>query len=211
MNIKNKIDEITATLKWQVLHVQGTRDLEITSDPWEQTHTIHVPQEGADWRDIEYLHELAHATLAEKHHLLSTGWFSRSAKKSDYEQLTNPIRVASDWFADDLLVQWCPDGEKAEIREHAGYAVAYQEHDIDMLFGGGLAIAQAVQYLGNKIHTIPRRYRKIVDVLLAVDPSRPSVAAKCNLINALAALTCPLRVALTNEEEKDVWKIRREK
>lgn len=211
MNIQIKIAEVTAALRWPIKHVQGGRDLEISTDPWAHTHTIRMPTQGADWREIEYLHELAHATLAERHHLLATAWFARAAVREDYEPLTNAIRVASDWFADDLLMQWCPDEESAEIREHADYACSYMEHDIIMQYGGGLALAQAVHYLGDKIHTVPRRYRPIADALLAIDPGTPSVAAKCNLINALAAITTNKRVALTNEEGHDVWRIRKEK
>lgn len=211
MDIKSKITEITAALQWPVLHVPGARDLEITTNPWERTHTIHMPKQGADWRDIEYLHELAHATLAEKHHLLATAWFARSAWREDYETLTNAIRVASDWFADHLLMQWCPAAEIAEIREHAEYARKYTEYDIVMLHGGGLALAQAVKYCGDKRHDIPRRYRPVTDALLVVDPSRPDVIAKRDLINALAAITCTQRIALTREDGLDVWKIKKEK
>lgn len=58
------IAEIAGRLTWRVINEAGERDLEITSDPWSKTHTIKIPRAGADWRDIEYLHELAHATLA---------------------------------------------------------------------------------------------------------------------------------------------------
>lgn len=211
MDIKTKIKEITAALQWPVTHVQGARDLEITSDPWARTHTIHIPQAGADWRDIEYLHELAHATLAEKHHLLSTAYFAAGWKQQDLDALTNPIRVASDWFADHLLMKWCPAEEAAEIREHADYARGYAERDIIMIWGGALALAQAVKYLGDKPHDIPRRYRRIADILLSVDPAYPGVAAKRDLINRLAALTCNQRVALTMDDGMDVWIIKKEK
>ncbi|MEI7638152.1 MAG: hypothetical protein WCJ37_12665 [Syntrophus sp. (in: bacteria)] len=207
--MKAKIAEIFDLLTWRVEHESGKRDLEIGSDPWTRTHTIKIPTEGADWRDIEYLHELAHATLAERHHLLSTGWFARSVDQASCSPLTNPIRIASDWFADYLLMQWCPDEEAAEIREHAGYAMNYQGHDMDMIFGGGLFLSQAVHYLGNKLHTVPRRYRPVADILISVDPGKPSVQSKCNLINQLATLTCRQRVHLTQEDDMDVWLVKK--
>lgn len=209
MDIKAKITEITSLLTWRVEHESGKRDLEIESDPWTRTHFIKIPTAGADWRDIEYLHELAHATLAERHHLLSTGWFARSVDQAAYALLANPIRIASYWFADYLLMQWCPDEEAAEIREHAGYAMNYQGHDMDMIYGGGLFLAQAIHYLSDKIHTIPRRYRPVTDILLAIDPGNPSVQAKRNLINQLAALTCRQKVQLTHEEGMDVWQVKK--
>lgn len=205
--ISDKITEITNGLTWQIVHVKGDRDLEITSNPWEKTHTISIPAQGADWREIEYLHELAHAVLAEKHHLLATAWFGRSVAKSAYFPLVNPIRVASDWFADDLLMRWCPVEETAEIREHADYALAYHDHDPVMIYGGGLSLAQCVKYLGDKAYGIPRRYRMVTNALLAVDPSKPTAKAKEYLINLLAAITCGKRVRLTHEENKDVWQV----
>lgn len=201
------IKEIAARLTWEIKHEPGERDLEIVSEPWEKTHTIRFPSSGSDWRDIEYLHELAHATLAEKHYLLSTAFFKTGTPPEKYLPLTNPVRVASDWYADDLLMQWAPKAEAAEIREHADYALAATGHGSDMLYGGGLCIAQAVHYLRQKIHTVPRQYRGIVNILLSFDPGKPSVPAKEKLINHLAALTIQSRVRLSTDDGMDVWEI----
>jgi len=78
-----------------------------------------------------------------------------------------------------------------------------------MIFGGELSLAQAVHYLGDKIHTVPRRYRPVVDILLAADPGKPTVQAKRNLINQLAAITCRHRIHLTQEDGMDVWLIKK--
>lgn len=201
------IAEIAVRLTWEVKHELGERDLEIVSDPWSKTHTIKIPAAGADWREIEYLHELAHATLAEKHHLFSTAYFKIGTPPKKYLPLKNPVRVASDWYADDLLMKWAPEAEAAEIREHADYAMAATSHDPDIIYGGGLCIAQAVHYLRQKIHTVPRRYRGIVDILLSFDPGKPSVSAKEKLINHLAALTTNSRVRFTKDDGMDVWEI----
>lgn len=209
MKIKAKIAEITAALTWQIQHERGDGNMEITSNPWEKSHTIKIPRGGTDWRDIEYLHELAHAVLAEKHHLLSTAYFTRGIDNKIVQSLANPCRVASDWYADDLLMRWFPDETRAEIKEHAGYAIKYTEHDKDIFYGGGLFLAQEIYYCGGKIHTIPRRYRPVVDILLACDPSRPGVTAKRDLINNLATLTIKYRVDLVSEEGIEVWKIKK--
>lgn len=212
MTIKSKITEITARLIWRVEHERGDRDLEITSDPWSRTHYIKIPIAGPDWRDIEYLHELAHATLAEKHHLLSTAYFIRGTPPEDYEPLRNPVRIASDWYADHLLMQWAPEEEESEIREHADYGyrfAAEAETDIKTRYILGICIAQAVKYLGDNLNGVPHIYRPIIDILLAVDPGKPDVKAKRTLINQLAALTCPQRVHLTREDGFDVWRIKK--
>lgn len=208
MEIKTKIEEVRSRLTWRIEEKFGGSDLEITSDPWSRTHTIRIPTSGSEWRDIEYLHELAHATLAERHHLLSTAFFAPGFTPADISALTNPIRTASDWLADDLLMQWCPDEEADEIREHAGYVLRSIDRSLEIVYGGGLFLSQAVRYnLDMRPHDIPRRFRPVANVLLACDPSKPSVDAKQKLINELAALTCRLRVSLSRDDGMDVWRI----
>lgn len=209
MNIKEKIEQVSSRLAWRVEHKPGAGDIEITSDPWQRTHTIKIPTSGSEWRDIEYLHELAHARLAEHHHLLSTSYFVRGVSQEEITPLVNPIRVASDWFADALLMLWCPDEETAEIREHTGYALRYDGDDPDMIYGGGLMLAQACQWLALPIEEVPDRYKPAAEVLLAVDPNIPTVKKKRNLINALAALTCNLRVHIAREDGMDLWRIKK--
>ena len=211
MNIKIKIAEVLAGLAWTVQHEQGARDLEITSDPWSKTHFIKIPTAGPEWRDIEYLHELAHATLAERHHLLATAYYIRATPAAYCAPLVDPFRTASDWYADDLLMQWAPDQEREEILEHAGYALNNISRDRTMIYGGGLFLAQAVRYCKQSLNDVPRRYRPVAKVLLSFDPSRPTVSDKQNLINRLATLTCPYRVHPAKEDGMDVWQIRKEK
>ena len=209
MKIENIISATKNRLTWTIEHdLAGGRNLEITSDPWARIHTIHMPTQGTDFREIEYLHEMAHAVLAEKHHLLSTAWFMRGTPEAAYRKMTEPIRSASDWFADDLLMQWAPDEERAEIREHIGYAAKVVRLDNEIMYSGALFYAQGVKYCGNKRQDIPRRYRKPADILLAVDPGKPSVETKRGLVNNLAALTCNLRLILAVDDALEVWKIK---
>jgi len=198
------IDRVKQQLRWAVVQKITENDCEITSDPWMRTHTILVPMSP---RPIEHLHELAHATLAERHHLLGTSYFATGTPPGSITLLTWPCRAASDWFADDLLMQWCPDAERAEIREHIGYMAVLGDVSTEAISGGGLMFAQGVKYLGQNVRRIPAGYRPAAKTLLAVDPRKPSIAAKRDLINNLAALTCPLRLELGHEDGVDVWRL----
>lgn len=212
MKIENIILDIKNRLTWTIEHDSaGGRNLEITSDPWNRTHTIHMPTKGTDFREIEYLHELSHAVLAERHHLLSTAFFLRGTTSEMFRPLVVPIRVAGDWFADDLLMQWCPKEERAEIEEHAGYMRQMETPDAELMYGGGLFFAQWVKYCDGKKHDIPKRYRKAAEILLDCDPGRPSVEMKRRLVNSLAALVCDLRLVLAVDDEMDVWRIKRDR
>ncbi|OGP52441.1 MAG: hypothetical protein A3K30_05475 [Deltaproteobacteria bacterium RBG_13_51_10] len=185
------------------------------SDPWTRTHTIKLPRRN--YREIEYLHELAHAVLAEQHHLLSTAFFERGTSMEAMTPLVGPLRAASDWFADDLLMQWCPEEERAEIKEHAEYVLqitndlAAGKIEIFYLYGGGLILAQAVKYCDKAIAEIPEMFMPIVEILLSIPPEAPTVAAKRDAVNRLAALTCQQQIELTTEQDGiQVWEIRKE-
>lgn len=219
MNVK----QVEARLTWHVQKVSvPDGDMEITSDPWARTHTIRIPRRG--YREIEYLHELAHAVLAEKHHLLSTAYFEKGTPEKSIRNLVNPIRCASDWFADYLLIQWDRDAEIAEIREHAGYAMMLGNgacYDPFMVISGGLMIAQAIQYDDYENfqkdeapeayrQVIPGPYCQVIDALLSVPPEQATVSNKERLINKLAALFCKERVRLTDKDDDngiEVWQI----
>lgn len=208
MDICHLIEEKTAALTWPVKHELGASDLEITSNPWIRSHTIKMPTSGPDWRPIEYLHELAHATLAERHHLLSTAFFARGYAQADIERLVNPIRCASDWLADYLLMQWCPEEEKGEVREHAEFVLeAPASPDVEFLYMGGLILAQAEVYLGEPRSKVPRSYKKVITVLADDFPPVFAVRAKERLINRLASLTSDLRVSFCQDGGMDVWQI----
>ena len=202
------IKQVEAKLRWAVIKKYTPNECEISSDPWAKTHTILLPTQ--EYRDIEYLHELAHAVLAEKHHLLSTAIFAQGIPAASYDTLMNPIRAASDWFADYLLMQWCPAEEMAEIKEHIGYmqTIAEQEKGAEAMYVGGLMFAQGVRYLGNNFRRIPAVYRPVAKILLSVDSGKPSVAAKRDLVNGLASLSCRERLILTQGDGKELWKIK---
>lgn len=117
MRLQKIINQIESSLTWKIRKTYITMgNEEILSDPWDRIHHITIPMHKH--RDIEYLHELAHAVLAERHHLLATAIFAKGTPEKYYDMLVNPIRTASDWFADSLLMQWVPDLEQAEIIEH---------------------------------------------------------------------------------------------
>ncbi len=208
--IKSLIRRARRFLTWRVtdqLHASG--NMEIVSDPWERTHTIYTPADPSPdnpLRDIEYLHELAHATLCERvHHVFSTHYFEPGTPEDTLRLLTPVCRVASDWFADAWLMSVCPSEERSEIMEHFGIirALLEQEQALnpEMLYGAALIIAQAVKYCGLKA----RAYQsggvlvQAIGALLSVDPAKPSVQNLETLINKLSACLYPIRVKFSVE------------
>ncbi len=206
MRLQKIINQIESSLTWKIRKTYITMgNEEILSDPWDRIHHITIPMHKH--RDIEYLHELAHAVLAERHHLLATAIFAKGTPEKYYDMLVNPIRTASDWFADSLLMQWVPDLEQAEIIEHFRYCVQINKNSPDILYMGGLLLAQAVYYCGRSIDEAPQ-YAVVARILLRTDPGNPSVEAKRDLVNALAEFTCQQRIKLGQDDGFEVWIVR---
>jgi len=65
-NLAKIQNRIMASLKWEVeLRLWDETSLQITSVAAHRRHVISIPKRGDGVREIEYLHELAHAKLAE--------------------------------------------------------------------------------------------------------------------------------------------------
>lgn len=206
MEISERITWVEGQLTWPIKRQTASNIYQIISDPRKKVHTIYVP--AINPREIEYLHELAHAVLAEKHHLLSTSYFKRGTSEEEMGKLAWILRAASDWYADYLLMKWVPEEEEKEIREHVAYVLSVPDMNNLVLYGGGLILAQAVFFLDERRDRFPSFFEKVIDIFINTPPGSPSVITKMNLVNELAALTTSLRVELVDEDGLDVWRIR---
>ena len=212
------ISRVRSSLRWPVSFVQGTeRNLAIVTNPWERTHTIEVPDDLVDWRPIELLHELAHAYLAETvHPLLSTAYFTPGTPDVYVTPFWWPHRVTTDWYADALLMKWCPDEAREEILEHLRYALdlatklptPHAPDDVFYRFTGGLFYAQALKWhLWPSQKPPPGLYCEVAETLLKVDPFKPRLNTVRTLINQLAGLVTDKRVRLVNEDGIELWDV----
>ncbi len=209
--IKKIIKRTRHALRWRVLDAVHDRgEMEIVSDPWERTHIIYSPAHpapGNPLRDIEYLHELAHAMLCETvHTCMSTHYFEQGTPEHMLHTLSPIVRAASDWYADGWLMSICPDDERSEIEEHYalvcraltahGFAAIHDE----WRWGAALIIAQAVKWCGRR--NIGRgALAETVNVLLAIDPMRPSRQGMERLINdLLSCSSMSMRIAIDDAD-----------
>jgi hypothetical protein len=216
--LKNLINRTRSALRWRIIerpHEHNT--IEIITDREERTHTILIPATPTPdnpLRDIEYLHELAHATLCETvHPVFSTHYFAVGTDENDIRLLTPIIRAASDWFADQWLMENCPDLERAEIAEHYDLSVAAIQRttgpvDAELLYGTALMLAQGIKYLGKPNQT-GGQLRETIAAFLSINPAKPTPAKFETLINRLASPCYPLRVRQANDGDLDVWQVYR--
>lgn len=208
--LKALIKKTQAALRWPVVVVTRGDTLEIHSDHLQRKHTITLPADygnAGDIRDIEYLHELAHATLCETiHPLFSTSCFQGCSQQT-LDTIAPAFRACSDWFADAWLMKVAPELETAEIEEHCNLVLKTLEKGSkgtpEFLFGAALMIAQGIYYCGYKLN-LGGSLKQAVDAFLSVPPEKPTLQKYEKLVNLLLAII-GLRATLTTD--KTAWEI----
>lgn len=215
MNVDRVIHHLKRRLTWTIREETGTNpNFEIVSSHHHREHVIIWPRPNSSAgppRPIEYAHELAHAYLAERvHHLLAGSAFTRGTDESLLPGLAVVFRTTTDWFADGVLMELCPEAEKKEIEEHAELAlktIRQNPHgDAQFLFMAALMIAQARRWLGVHLEC-GGQLAEAVQALLDTPPLSPTVEAAQALTNRLLAIVSPYRVRLLQDGPEEVWEL----
>jgi len=210
-NLTKIYNRVLASLKWPVeKRLWDETSLQITCVTARRRHVMSIPRRGDAVREIEFLHELAHARLAEDvHPLLATGVFVPRPPDHVLRELVWPTQSAADWFADALLWEWAPHACAMEIREHLGYVLATTVAKLSngqLFYAGGLICAQA-RYWKIMPFEAPQLLQPVIDVLLRFQPEKPTLAKMQALLNALAELTTPYRVRAVENNGETVWAV----
>ena len=210
--LKALIKKTQAALRWPVVVVTSGDTLMITSTARPPQHIVTMPADlksAGQVRDIEYLHELAHATLCETVHPI----FSTNTIEADAEtiSLVSPaFRACSDWFADAWLMKVAPNGELSEIDEHLELVMRYLQGDqaggYETLCGAALIIAQAVKYRGDSFR-LGGQLQAAVNAFISTPCERPSVEKYVQLVNGLLA---QIKMSATLSEDQETWRIQTE-
>ncbi len=213
--LKNIIKKVSGNLNWLVVDEFTDRNVvEIISCQQTKTHIIYQPKNPKldnPLRDIEYLHELGHATLCETiHPVFSTHYFAIGTSDDAISMLTPVIRCACDWFVDEWLMGICPELEQAEIDEHYSVIIRimnkleFNTLVPDEFYSFALILAQGVKYL-RKPNNFSNYYKETVNTFLSVKSNKPTVIEFENLINGLSSIFYPIRVRHIFDGEYDVW------
>jgi len=210
--IRKAIKKLRSSLKWRVLEkCSSDSTLHILSDHLRKEHVIYIPSgnQADPLRPTEYLHELCHAKLAETVHLqFSAQNFKRGTPDEQIRQMAIACRVASDWFADELLYSLVPEDFKAEVAEHFDLITKVLSQSPPgepfLVFSAGLIIAQAIRYLDQKVEARGDLGR-VVDALLGTDPAKPSIQTLEDLLNRLLKTYSGYQVRLVDDGGVEVW------
>lgn len=205
-------------LKWKVEYQHSGRDCEITSIPKEKRHIICLPTGGDELREIEVIHEYAHAYLCETiHPQFSTNRFKQGTSKGLLQELAPVFRAASDWFADALLMRDFAERERNEITEHVNMMLAAYSSTIkaempfEILIGFSLMTAQAKHYsVKGEIPRLSGNGFLMEKAFLSILPEKPTIKKFKKLLNRLLAVFTTRRVRLVQDNNQQVWEIYQE-
>jgi len=210
--IKKLIKKVRHRLDWPVTEVYGhnIKELNIHSYPHEKRHVINIPDH--DVRDIEFLHELGHATLCETVHPMFSGSLFEFNDPDLLQLFTPAIQAANDWFIDDWLHKLAPKETEKEIVEHYNMVRRRLKQDKNadqtILCMAAFLIAQASRYCGitAKVEGI---LAEAVRVISSVDPAPPTLDKLCLVFNGLAALYTAYQVEpVVAEDGLTVWRLK---
>jgi hypothetical protein len=211
---KNLINEIKEKLTWSYLERDSNMPvIRVTSDVEKQTHYIHMPDELHNKSgDLDFLHELGHATLCESVHPIfaTNGQFPGWANKKQFLPLLPALSAACDWFVCHWQNELMPKEMQAQINESMPIVEEILSKEdlppIEIILDSALIIAEAILYYKEPIDC-DGPLKNIVEAFLSIPPDKPSEEAGVLLINKLLATYTDLRARLVPEGDISVWEI----
>ncbi|HEY5513000.1 MAG TPA: hypothetical protein VIK40_05075 [Geomonas sp.] len=211
---KDLIKRVLSDLDWPILECATEMPMiRLISDHKNKSHIIYLPtKENNKSRDLDYLHELGHATLCEKvHYIFATNsQFPTLASKKQFLPLLPALSAASDWFVCHWQQEVLPakmhkviKGSMPVVAEILGQPTL---PPIEIILDASLLIAQAVYYLDEPIDC-GGVLNDIVGAFLSVPPEHPSAENLLLLVNKTMAAYTTQRARLVPEDDYLVWDV----
>ena len=216
-SLKNLIKEVRGNLEWPVLEQPHDLPvLRIVSYPRTKSHVVLVPGKGIEKRstDLDYLHELGHATLCEKAHPVfsASSHFASQESERHFLVLVPALNVALDWFIAHWQMELSPEITRKQMQkglELSEEVLAMEQlPPLEIILDAAGVIAQSIHFLGEPIEC-DGVLQTAVDAFLALPPDQPSAENCVLLVNLLMATYTDYRARLLHEGELFTWEIYR--
>ena len=213
-NMKTVIDEVRNALEWPVNEQPNESPVfHVVSYPNTKTHTILIPEKLHEMSsDLDYLHELGHATFCEKIHPLFSlsSQFAPQENRRHYLQVIPALNVACDWFIDHWQMELSPEEMQLELREslpEAEETLADPElPPLEMILDSAMIIAQGIHYLKEPI-VCEGVLKVAVDAFLSVPPEKPTAENCVILVNRLMATYTDRQARFVQDGECCFWEL----
>lgn len=206
--------ELTGRFAWPIEEEYMREAFEVVSDPARKKHVVFWPRESSGLTPPfgRYLHELAHALLAERSH----PQFSRPCFVSGTDAATRNTYLplfdaALDWFVQGVLMDVAPaqqgDDIDARFRQTAGIlrqggALPSLEFVVD----SGLALASFRHWRGMETDT-PGKLGQVVEAFARTDPAKASLFSLHGLVRTLMGVFGMHTASLVHDRGFERWRM----
>jgi len=213
-SLQSSINKVRNDLSWPFIEQPNEVPvIRITSDPQSRTHVILIPDKlKRQSSDLDYLHELGHATLCEQIHpvFAANAQFATQENKRQFLVMLPALNAACDWFIYDWQLQIAPQAARDQILENMPLAEEILGEStlppLEIILDAALLIAQGIHYLQEPIEC-GGVLKVAVDAFLSVTPEKPSAENCALLVNRLMATYTDQRARLVNDGAYSVWEV----
>ncbi len=213
-SLKSLLKKVRRDLDWPVLERDHDASLiQIISYAHNKSHVILMPDKLLNRSsDLDYLHELGHATYCEKiHPLFATNiQFAPEENKRQFQQLIPALNAACDWFVGHWQMEIAPENMRKQLKEILPVAEnvlgSSELPPLDVILDASMIIAQAIRYLDEPIDC-GGVLKVAVDAFLSVPPDKPSIDRCVLLINRLLSTYTVQRVRFVDTGESNSWEV----
>jgi len=215
-NLKSLIKKVRNQLDWPLLEQSHESPvIRIVSYPRSKSHVILKPDKLHNRSsDLDYLHELGHATFCEKIHPVfsATSQFAPQDNRRDYLVVIPALNTACDWFIGHWQLEVAPQAARKQLQESLPLAEEVLGEPrippVEIVLDASLLIAQAIHYLDEPIDC-GGVLKVAVDAFLSVPPEKPTAENCVLLVNRLMATYTDQRARLLHDGEFHVWEVYR--
>jgi len=213
-SLQSSINKVRSELSWPFLEQPNEVPvIRIISDPHSRTHLFMIPDKlKRQSSDLDYLHELGHATLCEKVHpvFAANAQFAAQENKRQFLVILPALNAACDWFIYHWQMQIAPQAARDQLLENMPIAEEILGEStlppLEIILEASLLIAQGIQYLQEPIEC-GGVLKIAVDAFLSVPPEKPSAENCVLLVNRLMATYTDQRARLVNDGAYHVWDV----
>lgn len=208
------MDALLARFAWPVEEEYMHEAFEVITDHARRKHTVLWPRDTLNREPAfgRYLHEMAHALLAEQvHPQFSRPYFARGldpALKNTYSPL---LDTSLDWFVQALLMEVAPgpQGDDIDARYRQAASVLRQGGalpSVEFVIDSGMALASFSHYRGLEVDT-QGKLSEVVQAFLRTPPDKPTLFGLHGLVRRLVGVFGMHTAHLVHEHGFERWRL----
>jgi len=187
--------------------------IRIASSPQTKSHVIYMPDKLHNKSsDLDYLHELGHATFCERVHPIFAAniLYAPLENKREFVKVIPALNSACDWFVGHWQIELSPDSSlkllKRTLKTAEKILTEPTLPPLEIILYAALLIAQGIRYLDEPIDC-GGVLKVAVDAFLSIPPDKPSLDNCVLLINKLLATYTEQRVRFINTGDASSWEL----